>query len=221
MKSAALCRLSPRERGRIGDQAARQAAAVRNPGACGRAGASRPLQQGALGPFGLAARGLYRIDRRSDRGQGEARTTDIARRLGVAHPTASKTIARLKREGLARRAALSRHISDRGGRGDGQSACVSATGWWSTSCSPSARRARRRRPTPRASSTMSPPRRCAPSKRSCAAAATAEALLASRPTRNPAGDPGPQRLPPTAPWPWPICASTCCKGAGETRKSPE
>ena len=33
---------------------------------------------------------------------GEARLTDIARRLGVAHPTASKTIARLKREGLAR-----------------------------------------------------------------------------------------------------------------------
>src|SRR6202044_4188401 len=32
---------------------------------------------------------------------GEARTPDIARRLGAAHPTASKTIARLKREGLA------------------------------------------------------------------------------------------------------------------------
>lgn len=32
---------------------------------------------------------------------GEARATDIARRLGVAHPTATKTIARLKREGLA------------------------------------------------------------------------------------------------------------------------
>ena len=31
---------------------------------------------------------------------GEARTTDIATHLGVAHPTASKTIARLKREGL-------------------------------------------------------------------------------------------------------------------------
>jgi DtxR family transcriptional regulator, manganese transport regulator len=31
---------------------------------------------------------------------GEARTTDIARRMGVAHPTATKTIARLKREGL-------------------------------------------------------------------------------------------------------------------------
>lgn len=33
---------------------------------------------------------------------GEARTTDIARRLGVAHPTASKAIGRLKREGLAK-----------------------------------------------------------------------------------------------------------------------
>jgi DtxR family transcriptional regulator, manganese transport regulator len=32
---------------------------------------------------------------------GEARTVDIARRLGVAQPTAAKTIARLKREGLA------------------------------------------------------------------------------------------------------------------------
>jgi DtxR family manganese transport transcriptional regulator len=32
---------------------------------------------------------------------GEARMTDIAHHLGVAHPTASKTIARLKREGLA------------------------------------------------------------------------------------------------------------------------
>jgi DtxR family transcriptional regulator, manganese transport regulator len=32
---------------------------------------------------------------------GEARTTEIARRLGVTHPTVAKTIARLKREGLA------------------------------------------------------------------------------------------------------------------------
>jgi DtxR family transcriptional regulator, manganese transport regulator len=32
---------------------------------------------------------------------GEARPTDIARRLGVSHVTAVKTIARLKREGLA------------------------------------------------------------------------------------------------------------------------
>ncbi len=31
---------------------------------------------------------------------GEARTVDIARRMGVAHATAVKTIARLKREGL-------------------------------------------------------------------------------------------------------------------------
>lgn len=32
---------------------------------------------------------------------GEARPIDIARRLGVSHPTAVKNIARLKREGLA------------------------------------------------------------------------------------------------------------------------
>jgi DtxR family manganese transport transcriptional regulator len=32
---------------------------------------------------------------------GEARPTDIARRLGVSHATATKTIGRLKREGLA------------------------------------------------------------------------------------------------------------------------
>ena len=32
--------------------------------------------------------------------EGEARLTDVARRLGVAHPTASKTLQRLKREGL-------------------------------------------------------------------------------------------------------------------------
>ena len=34
-------------------------------------------------------------------GTGEARPTDIGRRLGVSHATAIKTIARLKREGLA------------------------------------------------------------------------------------------------------------------------
>lgn len=34
------------------------------------------------------------------REHGEARTTDIARRLGVALPTATKSLARLKREGL-------------------------------------------------------------------------------------------------------------------------
>jgi len=32
---------------------------------------------------------------------GEARATDVAKRLGVTHPTALKTIARLKKEGLA------------------------------------------------------------------------------------------------------------------------
>jgi len=33
--------------------------------------------------------------------QGEARATDVAKRLGVTHPTALKSIGRLKREGLA------------------------------------------------------------------------------------------------------------------------
>ncbi len=33
--------------------------------------------------------------------EGEARPTDIARRLGVAHATAIKTVSRLKRAGLA------------------------------------------------------------------------------------------------------------------------
>jgi DtxR family transcriptional regulator, manganese transport regulator len=32
---------------------------------------------------------------------GEARATEVAKRLGVTHPTAVKSIARLKREGLA------------------------------------------------------------------------------------------------------------------------
>jgi DtxR family manganese transport transcriptional regulator len=32
---------------------------------------------------------------------GEARATDVAKRLGVTHPTALKSIGRLKREGLA------------------------------------------------------------------------------------------------------------------------
>ncbi len=35
------------------------------------------------------------------REHGEARLTDIARLMGVAHPTAAKAVARLKREGLA------------------------------------------------------------------------------------------------------------------------
>ncbi len=34
--------------------------------------------------------------------QGEARTVDIARRLGVSHVTVTKTLARLQREGLVR-----------------------------------------------------------------------------------------------------------------------
>lgn len=36
------------------------------------------------------------------RGKGEARTVDIAARLGVSHVTVTKTIARLQKEGLVR-----------------------------------------------------------------------------------------------------------------------
>lgn len=35
------------------------------------------------------------------RDHGEARVTEIASRMGVTHPTATKAVARLKREGLA------------------------------------------------------------------------------------------------------------------------
>lgn len=56
---------------------------------------------------------------------GEARATDVAKRLGVSHPTVIKTIGRLKREGLAESrpyrgvfltpagAALARRVRDR------------------------------------------------------------------------------------------------------------
>jgi DtxR family manganese transport transcriptional regulator len=55
----------------------------------GRAHPGAPLRSGARGPLGLIA------------AHGEARATEVAKRLGVAHPTALKCIARLKREGLA------------------------------------------------------------------------------------------------------------------------
>ena len=48
---------------------------------------------------------------------GEARPTDIARRLGVSHATAVKTISRLKRAGLGDSAPVSRGIFDREGTG--------------------------------------------------------------------------------------------------------
>src|SRR3974377_2461277 len=47
---------------------------------------------------------------------GEARPTDIARRLGVSHVTAIKTISRFKRAGLARGLPLPRGILDRQGK---------------------------------------------------------------------------------------------------------
>ena len=90
------------ERGRFGDHEARQRAAVRTAGL-----AAEPAQADRF----LKARSARSASLLEDyteliadliAANGEARTTDIARRMGVAHPTASKTIARLKREGLAR-----------------------------------------------------------------------------------------------------------------------
>ena len=51
---------------------------------------------------------------------GEARMTDIASHLGVAHPTASKAIARLKREGLAVSEPYRGVFLDSGRPGDGR-----------------------------------------------------------------------------------------------------
>ena len=96
---------------------------------------------------------------------GEARMTDIANHLGVAHPTASKTIARLKREGLARSEPYRGVFLTRPAR-RWPNGPASATAWWSTSSSPSARRARRPKPTPRASSIMCRTRRSTLSRRS-------------------------------------------------------
>ena len=44
---------------------------------------------------------------------GEARTTDIARRLGVSHPTAINAIARLRREALASGESMARKSGNR------------------------------------------------------------------------------------------------------------
>ena len=89
---------------------------------------------------------------------GEARPTDIARRLGVSHATAIKTIARLKRTGLATaRPYRGVFLTEKGKRW--RSACAFAIGSWSTFCVRLACRPNRRRRTPRASSTTSRKRR--------------------------------------------------------------
>ena len=89
-------------------------------------------------------------------GEGEARPTDIARRLGVSHATAIKTISRLKRAGLATARPYRGRISDREGPRAWPIGCGFATAWWWMCCARSACRPNRRRPTPKASSTTSP-----------------------------------------------------------------
>ncbi len=88
---------------------------------------------------------------------GEARPTDIARRLGVAHATAIKTIGRLKREGLAVGKPYRGVFLTTAGRVL-PPVFVPVTAWWSTCCWRSAYRRKPRNRMPRASSTMSPNR---------------------------------------------------------------
>jgi DtxR family manganese transport transcriptional regulator len=60
---------------------------------------------------------------------GEARPTDIARRLGVSHGTAIKTINRLKREGLAHaKPYRGVFLTEAGGRSPGGRG--RGTAWW-------------------------------------------------------------------------------------------
>jgi hypothetical protein len=87
-------------------------------------------------------------------GEGEARPTDIARRLGVSHATAIKSISRLKRAGLATaRPYRGVFLTDRVTLW--RIACGCAIALSSTCCARSACRPNRRKPTPKASSTTS------------------------------------------------------------------
>ena len=100
---------------------------------------------------------------------GEARPIDIARRLGVSHPTAVKSIARLKREGLATARPYRGVFLTEAGHALAERvrarhrlvvALLLAVG-----C-----RQRRRKRMPRASSTTSPRRRCVLSAGFCGTA---------------------------------------------------
>jgi DtxR family transcriptional regulator, manganese transport regulator len=68
--------------------------------------ATEPIQAGRFGQV-RSARSAAMLEDYTEliadliAANGEARITDIARRMGVAHPTAAKTVARLKRESLA------------------------------------------------------------------------------------------------------------------------
>ena len=92
---------------------------------------------------------------------GEARPTDIARRLGVSHATAINNIARLKREGLATARPYRGVFLTEAGE-ISPPGCAPATGWWWTCCWRSAFRPRPPSRMPRASSTMSRTRRWPP-----------------------------------------------------------
>ena len=86
---------------------------------------------------------------------GEARPTDIARRLGVSHATAIKTIGRLKREGLAVAKPYRGVFLTEAGETAGRARARPPSAWWSICCWRSAFRPRRPSRMPRASSTTS------------------------------------------------------------------
>ena len=90
---------------------------------------------------------------------GEARPTDIARRLGVSHATAIKTIGRLKREGLAVAKPYRGVFLTEAGEHSGRPGARPPSAWWSICCWRSACRPRRRSRMPRGSSTTCPTRR--------------------------------------------------------------
>ena len=67
----------------------------------GRADPGAPLRQDALAQSTALLEDYVELIADLLATAGEARPTDIARRLGVSHATAIKNVARLKREGLA------------------------------------------------------------------------------------------------------------------------
>ena len=72
---------------------------------CRRRDAGAPLRQDALGAIGALLEDYVELIADLLAGAGEARPTDIARRLGVSHATAIKTIRALEAGGACDRRA--------------------------------------------------------------------------------------------------------------------
>ena len=90
---------------------------------------------------------------------GEARATDIARRLGVSHATVIKTVGRLKREGLAVAKPYRGVFASPSAGSIWPIGCARGTASWSTCCWPWAYRRNQRNWTPRGSPSITSPTR--------------------------------------------------------------